>query len=474
MNLRFKFEYLTNIILFVFSVILILITLKYPFYWDNIVQISVPANWYYETNFKFFYLPDEIATGHPTLVGMYFAFLWKIFGRSLTVSHLGMLPFVFGLLLQIHYFLRNIKIKENLSLALIMVFILADATFLSQLSLITFDIIQLFFFFLCINQILRNKDKAFAFSYVFFILISLRASIMAIGVLVFNILYDYFSSGRNIRFRNYLKYAPGLLALILFLLLFKINKGWVIHNTVSNAWEASGTFASFQRMIWNTMILIWRLLDFGRIGLFVFFLFFIFKSISLRRFQDYKLKILTLIIIGQFVLFFPILIISQIPFGHRYFLSIIIPSIILTVYWIKNYVKFSSIFLIGTFLLLISGHFWLYPKGISQGWDASTIHWNYFKVSEKMYDYIEENKIDKKEIGTFFPNKSSRYLTHIENNKSDVYGGIPFKNKYVLYSNAFNVDHGVLDSLFSNDSKWKLLKKYTQNRIDIGLYQREN
>ena len=321
MNLRFKFEYLTNIILFVFSVILILITLKYPFYWDNIVQISVPANWYYETNFKFFYLPDEIATGHPTLVGMYFAFLWKIFGRSLTVSHLGMLPFVFGLLLQIHYFLRNIKIKENLSLALIMVFILADATFLSQLSLITFDIIQLFFFFLCINQILRNKDKAFAFSYVFFILISLRASIMAIGVLVFNILYDYFSSGRNIRFRNYLKYAPGLLALILFLLLFKINKGWVIHNTVSNAWEASGTFASFQRMIWNTMILIWRLLDFGRIGLFVFFLFFIFKSISLRRFQDYKLKILTLIIIGQFVLFFPILIISQIPFGHRYFLG---------------------------------------------------------------------------------------------------------------------------------------------------------
>lgn len=90
-----------------------------------------------------------------------------------------------------------------------------------------------------------------------------------------------------------------------------------------------------------------------------------------------------------------------------------------------------------------------------------------------MHTYIAENNIDKKEIGTFFPNKRSRYLTHIENNKSDVYGGVPFENKYVLYSNAFNVTDEVTDSLFSNDSDWRLIKKFTQNRIYIGLYQKE-
>lgn len=473
MRYKVKSGYLINLILFAFSLTLILSTLINPFYWDNIVQISVPANWYYETNFKFFFLPDDIATGHPTFTGMYFALLWKIFGRSLTICHLGMFPFVFGLLLQLHRFIRNIKINDNLTLIIILGFIIADTTFLSQLSLITFDIIQLFFFFLCINLILSRNNKAFIFTYPVLMLISLRASIIAGGVLIFNVLYDYIRLNKKIRFKDYLKYIPGIISLLAFLILFRINKGWIIHNTVSNEWQGSGEFASFNRMIWNTFIFFWRLIDFGRIGLFVLFLIFLIKSISVRKIQDDTLKIILIIIIGQFIVLFPILVSSSIPSGHRYFLPLIIPVIILTVYWIKNYLKYPFLWLAFTFLVLASGHFWLYPREISQGWDATTIHWNYLKVSEKMHTYIAENNIDKKEIGTFFPNKRSRYLTHIENNKSDVYGGVPFENKYVLYSNAFNVTDEVTDSLFSNDSDWRLIKKFTQNRIYIGLYQKE-
>lgn len=473
MKALFRFNSIIVAILFVLSIILILFTLKNPFYWDNIVQTSVPANWYYETNFKFFYLPDDIATGHPTFVGMYFALLWKIFGRSLTVCHFGMLPFVFGLLLQIRYFLTTLKITDRLTVSMLMGFIIVDATFLSQLSLITFDIIQLFFFFLCINLILTNKNKSFTLCYIILILISLRASIMAGGIFIFNVLYDYFCLSKKIKVKDYLKYIPGVFSLFLFLLLFRINKGWVIHNTVSKEWESSGEFASFYGMIWNTLIFIWRLIDFGRIGIFIVFLFFLFKSISIRKIQDNTLKILFLIIISQFILFFPILITSQIPFGHRYLLPIIVPAIILTVYWILNYTKFPQLWLTSIFVLLFSGHFWLYPMGVSEGWDATTIHWNYFRVSEKMYSYIEDNNIQNNEIGTFFPNNNSRYLTHIEEDKNDIYGGIPFQNEYVLYSNAFNVNPAVLDSLFSKDSNWKLLKKYTQNRIFIGLYHKE-
>ncbi len=473
MRYKIKSGYLINLILFAFSLTLILLTLKNPFYWDNIVQISVPANWYYETNFKFFFLPDDIATGHPTFTGMYFALLWKIFGRSLSICHLGMFPFVFGLLSQLHRFIRNIKINGNSTLIIILGFIIADTTFLSQLSLITFDIIQLFFFFLCINLILKKNNKAFIFTYPVLMLVSLRASIIAGGVLIFNVLYDRFCLNKKIRFRDYLKYIPGIISLLAFLILFRINKGWIIHNTVSNEWQGSGEFASFSRMIWNMLIFVWRLIDFGRIGLFAFFLIFLIKSISVRKIQDDTLKIILMIIIGQLIVFFPILVSSHIPFGHRYFLPLIIPAIILTVYWIKNYLKYPFLWLAFTFLILASGHFWLYPGEISQGWDATTLHWNYFKVSEKMHTYITENDIDKKEIGTFFPNKRSRYLTHIENKKTDVYGGVPFENKYVLYSNTFNVSGEVTDSLFSNDSDWRLIKKFTQNRIYTGLYQKE-
>lgn len=470
MRCQIKSEFLINILLFAVSVILILFTLKNPFYWDNTVQISVPANWYFETNFKFFYLPDDIATGHPAFVGIYFALLWKLFGRSLAVCHLGMLPFVFGLLLQIRYFLKNLKISGNLSTLLIIGLIILDTTFLSQLSLITFDIIQLFFFFLCINLILNNKCKPFIICYLILILVSLRASIMAGGILIFNLLYDHYCLNRKIKLKDYLKYIPGILALFLFLLLFKINKGWVIHNTISKAWESSGQFASFSQLIRNVLIFIWRLIDFGRIGIFIGFLFFLFKSIFVRKMQDNTLKILFLIIISQFTLIFPILITSRISFGHRYLLPIIVPIIILTVYWIQNYTRFSSLWLGCISVLLLSGHFWIYPMGISQGWDATTLHWNYFSVSEEMHAYIVQNKIEKNEIGTFFPNNRSRYLTHIEDDKNDIYGGVPFQDKYILYSNAFNVPPEVINSLFSNNSKWKLEKKYARNRVFIGLY----
>jgi hypothetical protein len=36
------------------------------FFWDSISQISIPANWYYDNNFMYFFVPDEFATGHLT------------------------------------------------------------------------------------------------------------------------------------------------------------------------------------------------------------------------------------------------------------------------------------------------------------------------------------------------------------------------------------------------------------------------
>lgn len=469
----FKYNSLVNIILFVFSSVLILFTLNNPFYWDNTTQISVPANWYFDTNFKFFFLPDDIATGHPTFVGMYFAFLWKLFGKSLAVCHMGMLPFVFGLLLQLHSFLKNIKVTSEVKRSLIMGFIILDTTFLSQLSLITFDIIQLFFFFLCINLILTNRNKAFVFCYIVLVLISLRASIIAGGLLIFNVLYNRYCLYQKLKLTDYLKYLPGILSLFLFLLLFKINKGWMIHNTVSNKWEGYGDFATLSRMIWNTGVFIWRLIDFGRIGIFIFFIFFLFKSITRHKFQDNTLKILFLIIFSQIVLFFPILITTQIPFGHRYLLPVIIPAIILTVYWLQHFTKFSSVSLSVIFVVLLSGHFWIYPPKISQGWDATTLHWNYLIVSEKMNSYVKENKIEKKEIATFFPNNKSRFLTHLEEDKNDICSGVPFISEYILYSNAFNVEDEIIDSLYSINSNWELVKTYTKNRIFISLYRKE-
>jgi len=75
------------------------------FFWDSISQISIPANWYYDNNFRYFFVPDAYATGHPTFVGMYIALLWNVFGKSLLISHLAMFPFIFGILFQLDSYL---------------------------------------------------------------------------------------------------------------------------------------------------------------------------------------------------------------------------------------------------------------------------------------------------------------------------------------------------------------------------------
>ena len=77
------------------------------FFWDSIAQVSIPANWYYDHNFRYFFVPDEYATGHPTFVGMYIALLWKVFGRSLVVSHLAMLPFITGIMIQLYSYIKS-------------------------------------------------------------------------------------------------------------------------------------------------------------------------------------------------------------------------------------------------------------------------------------------------------------------------------------------------------------------------------
>jgi hypothetical protein len=65
-----------------------------------------------------------------------------------------------------------------------------------------------------------------------------------------------------------------------------------------------------------------------------------------------------------------------------------------------------------------------------------------------------------------------RFLTHLEEDKNDGYSGVPFINDYILYSNAFNVEDEVIDSLYALNSNWELVKKYTNNRIFISLYRK--
>jgi len=467
----FQKEYFMHSLLILVSFVIVIYAIDFPFYWDNSVQISFPANWYYETNFNYFYLPDNIATGHPTFVGMYFAFLWKIFGRSLAVCHLGMFPFVYGFLLQTYKLIINLKINDRNTVLILLSFVLFDTTIMSQLSLITFDIIQLFFLFLSINAILKKKPLLLSIAFLLLVMTSFRGTISSGGVLIFHALYVFFIS-KKFRANLFFPYLPGIIGMIVFLVLFKLNNGWVIHNTVSSAWAESGKLASFKEMIINAGVFVWRLIDFGRIAIYILFSYFIFTVIKTKKVKNEKIEILLLIAISQFIVFFPIIIIYKNPFAHRYLIPIIIPITLLTVYWVILYLQKSKLIIIIMFLSLLSGPFWLYPEKISQGWDGSTIHWNFFSVANEMDKFIDEEKIPREQVGTFFSLYQSKFYSHIDTSKVGYKKANLLIDKYLLYSNSFNVSDGVIDSVNSK-VHWNLIKEYEQNRIFLKLYERK-
>jgi len=446
-----------------------IITKDFPFYWDNVIQISVPANFYFDNNFKSFFLPPDIATGHPTFVGMYLAMVWKLIGRSLMSSHIAMMPFVFGLIYQIFQLIKNLEVKCDWIALGMLLMVLVDTTFLSQLSLITFEVIQLFFFIYCLNQLIENRKISFSICFALLLLISLRGAIIGFGLILSY--WALLSKSEKFKIRNYIQFIPGLLGLAGFLIFFYLSNGWVVHNAVSDNWSTSSEYASFSKIIKNMAAMVWQITDYGRILTFGLLAFILCQSVLIRKLQNEKIKYLFIFGLGQLIVLAPILIFTEIPFGHRYFLPVILSFALLVSFWllvIKEIIVSRWMYCI-IILTLISGHFWIYPPKISQGWDSTTLHWRYFEVAEQMNEYIISENVDPKTVGTFFPAYKSRRNTHLEPDDFS-YSKYDSSQEYMLYSNAFNVEDAIIESI--EERKWEPIKSYESLGVDMSLYRR--
>ena len=53
---------------------------------------------------------------------------------------------------------------------------------------------------------------------------------------------------------------------------------------------------------------------------------------------------------------------------------------------------------------LLTGNLWVYPKIISQGWNATLGHLPYHSLRLDAIDYLNEKSINIEEVASFFPN----------------------------------------------------------------------
>jgi hypothetical protein len=467
-----KTKDLSIIISYLIVISLFILTLNNSFFWDTIQLGSKHAQYYYKNNFDHILLPNSIDSGHIPAFGMYLCLMWKMFGRNLIVSHLAMLPFVLGSIWQLYKLTRRFIPDKYAGLALLM--ILSDPTLLSQFTLISPDVILVFFCVLGINSLLQNSKILLSVSIFFLFLTSMRGMMVSFCLLIIDILVNIsFSNTAKHNVGSVLKrsliYLPAFFIFIAFSFYHYIDKGWIGFHE-NSPWAELFEKVGFTGILFNICILGWRIIDFGRFGIWVVFFILLFKF----KMEIFKLKgtrLLTIIFL-VFLIFLAVnMIWAKNLLAHRYLLpiylifSLLCANILFTQLLTE---KFRRLLIVLWMLILISGNFWIYPDKIAKGWDSTLGHLPYYKIRRQALTYLDEQKIDFKNVQSFFPNtgkiddidlnNDTRFLTDF-NNTGD----------FVLYSNVFNISDENFDLI---KTQYTVIKQFRSGLINMDICKR--
>jgi hypothetical protein len=417
-------------------------------------------------------LPESIDSGHIPAFGMYLALCWKIFGKSLLISHFSMLPFLLGIVWQSYLLLKKYINRKYIFFALAI--FLADPTLLGQSTLVSPDIPLVFFFLLGLNAMIRDKNLLLFVSVTCLFLVSMRGMMVAFAIfildIVFSISYSEFKKAVVDMLKKLWIYIPGLVFFFAFSIYHYKAKGWIGYHDDS-PWAESFVKVGFKGILYNFGIFAWRLWDFGRI-----FLWLVFATIVIKKFNKLKTdktfhRLLIILLVVGITLSISFFLYKYLN-GHRYILPVYLMFSLLTVYLLFEKLESAKVKHIISFVLLaglLSGNLWVYPPKIAQGWDSSLAHLPYYSLRQNMIDYLKENNVETENVATAFPNNmKQKYL--LLNGSEEKHSELNLdKNKYVLYSNIYNDFSDEQIDRLSND--FILEKEMKKRGVFIRLYR---
>ncbi len=421
-----------NIIPYCLYLILVLWSINDGFFWDSVQLGSKHAHFYYSNNLSLQLLPDNINSGHLPVFGYYLALVWKIFGKSLLVSHLAMLPFSMGV---VFYVLKLCQLRFAGPLFLLScLLILFDPTLMSQVGLLGPDLPLICFFLACLYY--HSKQQEFLKSIFLLLLavISMRGMFLVAAFFLFELVIE--RKKLNYLIKNY---GVSFLVIIVFFIIHYYSKAWIAFHSDS-PWSESFAIDKIGSILKKPFIIIWRLIDFNR-----WIIFLLTAIFGYRLFKaDRKLYMITseLYLLGIITLIFGIVatLFSGLT-AHRYFLPI---NILLSLYFLRLLsvsmiaLKTKKLILTSSIIILALGHLLIYPPSIDQGWDASLAHKPYFKLMSEVETYLSQNNIDKQSVCTAFPDLAQgKYYTLTDDESS--FSRLSSNDcEYILISNIHN------------------------------------
>ncbi|MBR9922844.1 MAG: hypothetical protein GYB31_18610 [Bacteroidetes bacterium] len=443
-----------------------------PFFWDTIQLSSKHAHWYFEQNFSQLLLPENMDSGHPPLWGMYLAACWKVFGQSLEVSHWAVFPFLLGIA-WFGFKLGEVLISR-LHAFLLLVLICLDPVLLGQASLVSPDLALLCFFLMALNGFFRKNRWLLVLGIVGLCLISMRGMMTAFGLFLFAIA-DYFFIDQKRSFPKLIKillpYAPGGLLALGFLIWHHQASGWIGYHEDS-PWAESFSGVDLKGFFKNVAVIGWRFLDFGRVVLIGVAFWLIRYWWKRGKIPGKDLARLAGLFIMLLVVSLPGMLLHVGLSGHRYLLPVFLVLTILVwyafCYWTDGYLQRRATILIA--LAFLSAHFWVYPRHISQQWDASLGYLPYLEHRAKIISYLDETNIPYESVGTVFPNVGPMKYRDLNEEERGFEQADLDKHEFIFYSNIMNdFSDEELETLFDD---WDLAYRLGNWPVETMLFKR--
>lgn len=490
-------------VVLVLFLVLKFFTLDNCFFWDNVAGYSMPASYLLEHGLFSFVYPVNYVS-EPPLAHMYLAVLWTLLGKNLLVAHLSVTLFSVGVIWQVWRLCEKLNTKYTPYIFLLAV---SEPTLSTQLILISPDVILCFFALLSINLLLENKRGWLAVSACCLGLVSIRGFVVCAGLGL-----GYLVIAKVIEKKSFKEafvyvfpsFIPVLLALGAWFLYRKLETGYFLYQP-GFEYQEHRELASLSHIIKNIASLAIRMLDSGRIIVWLFLLVAIIKMYQKSVLEnaeyadkaqsnadniDFNKKVcVTLRILRRLRSVIAILVCSRLgiiylsvlftmslvtipvtnPFGDRYFIVLYILLALITAQLLSKVYEARKIRIVfvGMLLVLASGNFWVYSERMSKAWDSVLCHLPCYSLRQEMITYLEDQHIDVNDVSASFPlnapfadldiNEDKRQFTPVDWDKS----------RYIIYSNLYNWDD---ESINAIHSKWKLQKELKSGLIFLRLY----
>ncbi len=356
-----------------------------PFFSDQGTLLSYPASYILENGFRLI-LNEAYDTGHPPLPALYLAIWWKLFGVSLLVTKLALLPVMTGAAWFFYRIAAYFLSGRALHIALLLY--LFQPTLLAHTISPGIEPFMWLFGWAAIHAVLTGNRRLLVLSLVFLLLCNHRGIVLFAVILIWQWWWTR-PPARKLPLMA-LQYSLAVIPIMAWHIYHYLETGWALSHIDSPWIEHRALLSPFDMLVSGAVYGV-RLLEFGMAAIWILFFYITYKKKIPGRF----LPLISLLVIMLF-LFTASLVPFANPISNRYLLFL---NLLVLIPGARGMSDFRKGWLLTMLLLLLlsSSHFYLYngvwSKRLGYAHDATLVQLHFSEgVRPEMHNWLLGNR----------------------------------------------------------------------------------